>query len=308
MRMRDKILYMLFGVGNLTLIYVFLAVTACFCILSLSCEKNKPKTQKGRINETSLAKTKIGADGAQMVLIPAGQFQMGSKDGADDEKPVHQVTLDAFYIDVNEVTVKQYKKFVSVTGHIAPNWSEVSQSARTNDHPMTGVTWDDAMAYAIWAGKRLPTEAEWEYAARGGVPSQKYPWGNQANPTLATYSVAMPTPIGSHQPNKYGLYDLAGNVYEWCLDEYEKNYYKSSPKRNPICGRNMQEFNKTFSMDRKKLKGLRVLRGGSWTSSAELIRVTSRSRFEPTAALHDFGFRCVESVKPNNQINWNADH
>ncbi len=139
MKLRDKILYMSFGAGNLTLIYGFLAVTACFCILSLSCEKNKPKTQKGRINEASLSRTKIGSDGAQMVLIPAGQFHMGSEDGADDEKPVHQVTLDAFYIDVSEVTVKQYRKFVSVTGHVAPDWNEVSQSARTNNHPMTGM-------------------------------------------------------------------------------------------------------------------------------------------------------------------------
>ena len=290
---------------NLALICSFLVVITCFSILS--CGKDKPEAQKATTDTVSLPKTKIGIDGAKMVLIPAGQFQMGSEDGEDDERPIHQVDLDAFYIDANEVTVGQYKKFVSATGHTAPNWNQVSQSARTDNHPIIGITWDDAMAYAIWASKRLPTEAEWEYAARGGVPDRKYPWGNRENPSMATYGVAVPTPIGSHQPNSYGLYDLAGNAYEWCLDEYEKNYYQSSPKRNPLCGRNMQEFNETFRTDRKKLKGLRVLRGGSWTSSAELIRVTSRSRFEPTAALHDFGFRCAESVKPLDQVNWNAN-
>ena len=120
-----------------------------------------------------------------MVLIPAGEFLMGNNDGAPDERPAHTVYLDAFYIDKYEVTVGQYKQFVEATGHPAPDWNEVAQYAPTDRHPIVYVSWYDAMAYAKWVGKTLPTEAQWEYAARSGLEGQTYPWGDEPLPTEA---------------------------------------------------------------------------------------------------------------------------
>ena len=196
-------------------------------------------------------------DGAKMVLIPVGSFSMGSNVFAD-EQPIHTVHVDAFYMDAYEVTVGQYKQFVSATGHRSlPDWS--SGYSPTDNHPVVGVSWGDAVAYATWAGKRLPTEAEWEYAARGGLSGKWYPWGysdpgeNQANfadknvdqwlrdlgpdYTWADLSVddsyQFTAPVGSFLANGYGLYDMAGNVWEWCSDWYDENYYGISPLKNP---------------------------------------------------------------------------
>lgn len=137
-------------------------------------------------------------DGAKMRLIPAGAFSMGSNDGESNEKPVHTVYLDAFYMDKYEVTVGQYKQFIKATGHRAPNWSSVSKYSPTNNHPIIYVSWDDTQAYCKWAGKRLPTEAEWEKAARGGLVGKKYPWGDEA-----------PNAGGKYQAN----YNPGNNTY-----------------------------------------------------------------------------------------------
>lgn len=230
----------------------------------------------------------VGRDGAPMVLIPAGEFQMGSDDGDSDEKPVHTVYLDAFYMDVYEVTNAQYKKFMDATGHKAPEYWDDS---RFNDpkQPVVGVSWYDAKAYADWAGKRLPTEAEWEKAARGGLIGKKYPWGNGIGPNAANYRGVSrdsrdvwkyTAPVGKFPPNDYGLYDMAGNVWEWCADWYDKSYYARSPRRNPT-GPNSGSR--------------RVLRGGSWdTSNDYLLRVAGRSYDGPSYPLDYYGFRCVE--------------
>ena len=122
-----------------------------------------------------------------MVLIPAGEFQMGSNNGERDEKPVHTVYLDAFYIDKYEVTVAEYKRFVEATGH-RPLPVSVARTSLTDQHPVVQVSWHDAMAYAKWAGKRLPTEAEWEKAARGGLIAQDYPWGDAIDASRANYN------------------------------------------------------------------------------------------------------------------------
>ncbi len=190
-----------------------------------------------------LSKTIMGNDDAEMMLIPAGEFLVGSEgaDARDDEKPVHSVYLDAFYMDKNLVTNAQYKKFIDEN----PMWSKVGIEKNASqrfylehwsgntypnkkaDHPVIWVTWFAAMAYAEWAEKRLPTEAEWEKAARGGLVGQKYPWGNSIDPNKANFgkNVRDTTPVGSYPANGYGLYDMAGNVYEWCLDGYNANIY-----------------------------------------------------------------------------------
>ena len=257
-----------------------------------------------------------GPDG--MVLIPAGSFEMGSDDAeADaDERPVHTVHLDAFYMDVYEVTNAQFKAFVDANPQWQKHnidakfhssrsyllqWSGNDYPAGSADYPVVEVTWYAAMAYAEWAGKRLPTEAEWEYAARGGLVGKKYPWGD-AEPTLADANYGYDEDgdrretrisIGSYAANGYGLYDMAGNVWEWCLDAYDADFYAASDNsRNPIAGGEVDNFT-TIPTD-----PLRVLRGGSWYSSAQGLRVANRGWETPSSAYIFFGFRCVRPVAP----------
>ncbi|MCZ6676000.1 MAG: formylglycine-generating enzyme family protein [Candidatus Poribacteria bacterium] len=225
-----------------------------------------------------------------MVPIPAGKFMMGSNDGNDDEKPVHTVYVDAFFIDTHEVTVGQYRGFVKATGYKKPDWNKVTKFSPTDNHPMIYVSWYDAMAYAIWASKRLPTEAEWEYAARAGSAGKKYPWGDSIDKSKANYNmgVGKTTPVGKYPPNGYGLYDMAGNVWEWCLDEYDEDFYKRSAKEDPIAGEDISIVANNFI----SVKTARVLRGGSWYGGFN-IRVANRGRFNPDGTYGDYGFRCV---------------
>jgi len=156
------------------------------CILSFlflaACREDEPTEEEPPV--TTIPRI-IEKEDVEMVLIPAGEFEMGSNDGRFDEKPVHTVYIDAFYIDTHEVTVGQYKQFIKETDYRPlPDW--VSIYSPTDKHPVFGVSWHDAMAYCQWAGKRLPTEAEWEYAARGGLERKKYPWGDkEPDETLA---------------------------------------------------------------------------------------------------------------------------
>ncbi len=226
-----------------------------------------------------------------MVFIPAGEFLMGSNDGEPDEKPIHTVYLDAYYIDKYEVTNKQYREFVEATGHREPvYWGE-------DDHPVVYVRREDAVAYATWAGKRLPTEAEWEKAARGGLDGKKNPWGNRdpdgsdcnfadknTNYSWTDKSIddgySHTAPVGTYPPNNHGLYDMAGNVWEWVSDWYDDNYYANSPSKNPQ-GPNNASY--------------RVRRGGSWSRDAGSLRCANRYYGSPDLTYNNLGFRCVKS-------------
>ena len=238
-----------------------------------------------------------GRDTVKMMRIPAGEFQMGSQgddlEAEPDEKPIHTVYIDEFYIDIHPVTVGQYKQFIRATGHRAlPDW--VPDYSPTDQHPVVGVSWHDAMAYATWTNKRLPTEAEWEKAARSGLTSQKYPWGNAIDASKANYGEnvgATTTPVDRYMPNAYGLHDMAGNVWEWCLDEYDATFYARSPRRNPFSRGSITETVKNF----KSVKTERVLRGGAWANTAQFVRAAARDRLNPSEVSDLNGFRCVRS-------------
>ncbi len=244
-----------------------------------------------------------------MVLIPAGEFQMGSNE-SDDEKPVHTVYIDDFYMDKYEVTNAEYKVFVDVNpqwrksrivgiyhdGDYLKNWSGNNYPSGKGEHPVTYVSWYAAMAYAEWTGKRLPTEAEWEKAARGGLVGQKYPWGDYIDPTKANYNknVGGTTFVGKYSSNNYGLYDMAGNVLEWCLDAYDADFYESSPRQRPLAGgnHNLSSLTTNFS----QVTTNRVLRGGSWSTLAQSVRAADRTKGHPTLSYFGAGFRCVKRV------------
>ena len=237
-----------------------------------------------------------------MVLIPAGEFQMGSDTGERDERPVHIVYLDAFYIDPYEVTVGEYKRFLEETNR-RPLPNSVSRTSPTGQHPVVEVSWHDAMAYALWAGKRLPTEAEWEKAARGGLVGQDYPWEGPIDAHKANYDKntksgthkARTTPVGTYPANGYGLYDMSGNVAEWCLDTYQRKFYADEQQGNPVAGAgNVQGVIANAGSNNKK----RVVRGGSWSFNAKSVRVANRLAEKPSLLSSDVGFRCVRDVKP----------
>ena len=217
-----------------------------------------------------------------MVLIPAGTFRMGSNDPEAfiDEQPVRTVNVSAFSIDKSEVTNAQYRAFVLANrqwqkgriragyhdGNYLKHWNGNNYPSGKANHPVVYVSWYAARAYATWAGKRLPTEAEWEKAARGGLVGQKYPSGNMIDANSANYGngVGGTTPVGRYAENGYGLFDMAGNVWEWCSNAYGS------------------------------IENSRVLRGGSWSDHALDLRVSFRGWDVPTFTNGTVGFRCVK--------------
>jgi serine/threonine-protein kinase len=228
-----------------------------------------------------------------LVYIPAGTFQMGSESGAADERPVHWVTLSAFWMDQTEVTNAMYALCVaagdcSPPGHTS-SYTRGSYYGNSSyaDYPVIYVDWYQASAYCAWAGRRLPTEAEWEYAARGGLERAAYPWGDES-PVCTTgaengaqYWDCSPDDtiaVGSFSPNGYGLYDMAGNVAEWAADWYGP--YSSAAAENPS----------------GPASGVgRVLRGGSWDDNGNSLRVSFRSWYYPVSSNSNGGFRCARS-------------
>ncbi len=226
----------------------------------------------------------------ELILIPDGNFLMGSENGLDVEKPVHRVWLDAFMIGRFPVTNREYQKFVEEKGVTKPPfWSE-DMFCHT-DKPVVGTTWYDAVAYCKWlsqtTGKRfrLPTEAEWERAARGGFDEKNYPWGN-AHPSARPFpgydpQKGGPERVGLYEPNGFGIYDMAGGVHEWLSDYYDPLYYKDSPDRNP----------------RGPASGKRrASRGGSWRHRIKFSRCAARSSLNPISKYADYGFRVAISL------------
>jgi formylglycine-generating enzyme required for sulfatase activity len=287
-----------------------------------------------------------------MVLVPGGQFWMGSSENDVDraiedcktqqkkdeqtckgwmapEQPRHSVTLDPFYLDTYEVTNRLFDKFVRATGYQTTaekdgtafawidgkGWQDTSGATWRQPeagplvfatdrahHPVVAVSWHDAEAYCRWAGKRLPTEAEFEYATRGGTQT-KYWWGSgspgtrrvanvadeSAKRTLAMWPIMVgyddgygkTAPVGSYEANPFGLFDLTGNVNEWTADWFDGNYYRNSPERNPTGPTSGQS---------------KVLRGGSWTHGPVRIRSANRNWYTPSTRDADVGFRCAQDA------------
>ena len=223
----------------------------------------------------------------QFVAIPAGAFLMGSDAGQDDERPVHRVHVDAFEMSAFPVTRAQYAAFVDATGHERPReWHE--QAFAAGDLPVVGVSWLDAGAYCRWraaqgSAERLPTEAEWERAARGGTDGEAFPWGDEIPswiPGGGRGPLGGPWPVTLGAPNAFGLYGIAANVHEWCADWHAADYYASSPPVNPPgppTGRR------------------RASRGGSWRHAVTISRSAARSKIDPAFRYTDYGFRTVRS-------------
>jgi formylglycine-generating enzyme required for sulfatase activity len=279
---------------------------------------------------------------AGMVLVEAGSFWMGSRDGYvdDGESPVHEVHLEAFRMDETAVTNRQFAEFVGVTGHVtaaerfgwsfvfggllpddfpdtrgiasAPWWRQVyeadwrrpegphSSVDERLDHPVVHVSWTDAVAYAAWVGKRLPTEAEWERVARGGLEHATFPWGDELEPDgehrMNVWQGEFPAdntaadgwvgtaPVRSYPPNGLGLYEVTGNVWEWVADWFADDAYQSQPAASPTG---------------PKAGQLRVMRGGSYLCHASYCRryrVAARSASEPESSTGNTGFRCAADV------------
>jgi sulfatase modifying factor 1 len=219
-----------------------------------------------------------------LVSIPEGWFLMGSESGQDCERPVHRVWVDAFLLAATQVSNIEYEFFLNATAtQPPPFWRDTLFSDPRQ--PVVGVSWLEAARYCGWLSAqtnqtyRLPTEAEWERAARGGVEQKQFPWGDEPPQSLPKYAERWqtgPEPVARYAPNSIGLYNICDNVHEWCGDWYDPNYYASSPERNP----------------RGPESGLRkASRGGSWRHQVKVSRCSARSSIPPEFQYADYGFR-----------------
>jgi sulfatase modifying factor 1 len=216
--------------------------------------------------------------------IPEGWFTMGCDSGRDEEKPAHRVWVDAFELAAFQTTNAEYACFLRDTRYPAPLlWDDPNFNNPAK--PVVAVSWFDALAYCDWLSRtygkqyRLPTEAEWERAARGGVECETFPWGNCAPEELPDYASRWksgPEPVGLYAPNPYGLYNLGDNVHEWCSDWYDAGYYAVSPERNP---------------QGPASGSRRASRGGSWRHHIKVTRTAARSSIPPEFKYADYGFR-----------------
>ncbi len=223
----------------------------------------------------------------EMVAVPAGTLRMGSNSPShEDENPEHKVQVKSFFLDRFAVTNLQYKDFVDVVGHRSPaHWQNGTFPAGKGDHPVVNVSWEDARTYAEWVGKRLPTEAEWEWAARGSE-QREYAWGKQCTPDFANYANVQTktTPVTKYPKgvSQYGLWDMCGNAGEWVADWYELKYYSRSPESDP-----------TGPPD----GNLKVYRGGGYHTNRMDIRAAARHSANPNAYQEYIGFRCARDIE-----------
>jgi formylglycine-generating enzyme required for sulfatase activity len=239
------------------------------------------------VQDYSMYKTRMGDEGREMVQIPEGPFTMGSNDGDPDEAPEHQVYLKGFFIDRKEVTQEEYMRFARMTKRPAPRievFDDDQSKVLRPEFAAMSVSWDDAVAYCKWAGKRLPTEAEWEKAGRG-EGKRTYPWGDKFLSDVANVDgnedgYRYLAPPGSFESGRspYGLYDMTGNVAEWVLDSYGEQYYKKSPFRDPKGPENAD---------------LKVVRGGSWRETEHNARLSKRFATKHWRTDVTIGIRCA---------------
>ena len=262
--------------------------------------------EKGKNADQNQEESPDALQPGSMILIPEGEFLMGNNDGPKNERPEHTIWLDAYSIDRFEVTMEEYQKLLDENYSIEPPplWDDGAALSEASDRPAVGVKWPDAEKYCASVGKRLPTEAEWEKAARG-TDGRRYPWGhmqpfvdiaryNQGVTGWVSYTLTL-APVtsgvsgmsirhglktGGKSP--YGLYHMSGNAAEWVADWYDRYYYEDSPEKNP---KGPEKGNR------------KVLRGGSWEDEPRNIRVTSRATAEPEFSDLTIGFRCAKDAK-----------
>ncbi|MEX2260559.1 MAG: SUMF1/EgtB/PvdO family nonheme iron enzyme [Bryobacteraceae bacterium] len=218
------------------------------------------------------------------IAIPEGRFRMGQEDGRDEERPVHQVSVGPFLLARFQVTNADYDQFVRSSGHEAPPFRRQPEFSLP-EQPVVGVSWFDAVSYCDWLAERLarpcrlPTEAEWEWAARGGIEGALYPWGDEPVFERERYRDRWrdgPEPAGTSAPNGYGLSDMCENVHEWCSDWYDPAYYTISPEHDPRG---------------PEVGTRRASRGGSWRHHIKIARCAARSSIPPEFRYADYGFR-----------------
>ncbi len=222
---------------------------------------------------------------ADFATIPAGWFLMGSDDGQADEAPIHRVWVDAFEMAVYPVTRREYAGFKNATGRATPReWD--SPAFADPALPVVGVSWNDAVVYCLWRSSEgdlmhLPTEAEWEHAARGRREAESFPWGNRIPewiPNGGKGPLESPWPVTLGPPNDFGLYGIAANIHEWCADWHSREFYARSVQRNPV----------------GPVTGVRrASRGGSWRHALTISRCAARSKLDPSFRYADYGFRVV---------------
>jgi len=317
-------------------IFIFLIVAIGLLYFAISTDP-KELNQKKESDETDISEMvpeekydlpKIIYDVKKTVLIPGGTFLMGDSDGSADERPIHSVTIGKFYMDETPVTYTDFQKYVDAGGGKTHYWDY--ETYNQPEHPVSGLNWYHAIDYCNWRSKiegflpaykltdkldawgyplwelgaltdgyRLPTEAEFEYAARGGLEEKQFPWGNEFDPSFANYDNERGLMKGEWwrlakvkdtHSNDYGLYGMSGNIWHWTNDWYDSNYYAESVGNNPMG----PESGKT-----------KVLRGGSWGSiSSDYLRVAKRSYMAPSNYNYDVGFRCVRSAtKETERVN-----
>jgi sulfatase modifying factor 1 len=219
-----------------------------------------------------------------MVVIPAGYFLMGSEGGQDNEQPIHRVWIDSFLLAATQITNAEYETYLAASGAPPPpTWNAPDLNGPRQ--PVVSVSWFEAEKYCDWLSAqsgskyRLPTEAEWERAARGGVEGMEFPWGDapaQSRPEYDRRWTAGPEAVGTAAPNAYGLYDISENVHEWCGDWFQVDYYAVSPERNPKGPERGER---------------RASRGGSWRHHVKISRCAARSSIPPGFQYADYGFR-----------------